>query len=386
MSLLLTRTDSPDRAAPALTRASPGAFLNYQLSAQRVAGEELTGAFGELGVFAAQGVFTNTGVFRSLAGQGSAVRLDTAFTVDFPSRIERVTVGDAVSDGTTWGSAVRFAGIGWSRNFSLRPDLLTTPLLSATGTAVVPSTVDVYVNNQQVSSNAIPPGPFVVDRLPAVTGAGQVRVVVRDALGREQQVTQPFYSSLQLLAAGLSAYEVDLGKVRRDYTTASDHYGPTMGSASYRRGISNAFTLEPHAEFLDQQARTAGLAGAVALGQFAVVNFTAAIGGGSDTSGSLYGIGLERQGARFSIGLNHLAASPGYRQIATAEDPARRFQDRDLVQLGANFQRWGSLVAVIARQSYVDLPNEADRELELQPQSRRAWRAQSDRDAQQPGE
>ncbi len=356
--LALTHTQSAVPASPVLTEASPGAFLNYQLSAQRVAGEDLTGAFAELGVFASQGVFTNTGVFRSLAGQSGSVRLDTAFTADFPKRIERLTVGDAVSDGSTWGSAVRFAGIGWSRNFLLRPDLLTTPMLSATGTAVVPSTVDVYVNNQQVSSSALPPGPFVVDRLPAVTGAGQVRVVVRDALGREQQVTQPFYSSLQLLATGLSQYEVDLGKVRRDYTTASDHYGPTMGSASYRRGISNWFTLETHAEFLDHQARSAGLAGAAALGQFAVVNFTAAAGGGAATSGSLYGIGLERQGARFSVGLNHIAATPGYRQIATAEESSRRFQSRDLVQLGANFHQWGSLVAVLARQTYVDLPME----------------------------
>ena len=253
---------------------------------------------------------------------------------------------------------MRFAGFGWSRNFSLRPDLLTTPLLSASGTAVVPSTVDVYVNNQQVSSSALPPGPFVVDRLPAVTGAGQVRVVVRDALGREQQVTQSFYSSLQLLATGLSQYEVDLGKVRRDYTTASNHYGPTMGSASYRHGISNSFTLETHAEFLDQQARTAGLAGAVALGPIAVINFTAAAGGGTNTSGSLYGLGLERQGARFSVGFNHSAASPGYRQIATAEDGERRFHVRDLVQVGANLHHWGSLVAVLARQSYVDRPKE----------------------------
>ena len=78
-------------------------------------------------------MLTNTGVVRSLAGHGDAVRLDTTFTADFPARMERLTVGDAISDGSTWGSAVHFGGIGWSRNFSVRPDLVTTPLLSATG-------------------------------------------------------------------------------------------------------------------------------------------------------------------------------------------------------------------------------------------------------------
>ena len=115
--LSVTHTESSLRSSPVLTNASPGAFLNYQLSAQRVASEDLSGAFAELGAFTAQGVITNSGVIRSLAGHSGAVRLDTTFTTDFPARIERLTLGDAVSDGSAWGSAVRFAGIGWSRNF-----------------------------------------------------------------------------------------------------------------------------------------------------------------------------------------------------------------------------------------------------------------------------
>jgi outer membrane usher protein len=353
-----TRVSKPQRAAPAVSSASPGAFLNYQLSAQRVAGLNLTGAYAELGVFAAPGVLLNSGVLRSLGGHTESVRLDTSFTMDFPERIERASFGDAISDGSTWGSAVRFGGIGWGRNFSLRPDLLTAPLLSAAGTALVPSTVDVYVNNQKVSSATLPPGPFVIDQLPAVTGAGQVSVVVRDALGREQQVTQPFYSSLQLLAPGLSQYEVDLGKVRRDYTTASAHYGPLMGTASYRRGLSNMFTLEGHAEYLEQRAHAVGVAGAAALGHLAVVNFTAAAGGGPGVSGALYGFGFERQGQRFNFALSASVAGEGYRQISSAEVAALQFRRRDLAQVGVNLQRWGSLAAVVVRQQFTALPTD----------------------------
>ena len=353
-----TRVRTPLRPAPTLASVSPGAFLNYQLSAQRVAGENLTGAYAELGVFTTPGVLLNSGVVRSLGGHTESVRLDTTFTMDFPTRIERATLGDAISDGSTWGSAVRFAGVGWGRNFSLRPDLLTAPLLTASGTALVPSTVDVYVNNQKVSSATLPPGPFVIDQLPAVTGAGQVSVVVRDALGREQQVTQPFYSSLQLLAAGLSQYELDLGKVRRDYTTASAHYGPLMGSGSYRRGITNNFTLEAHGEFLKDQAHAFGVAGAAAIGRLAVVNFTAAAGGGPGSSGELYGLGVERQGARFNIAFSSAVAAAGYRQISSAAALSLRFRRRDLAQLGVNLQRWGSLAAVVVRQEFASLPTD----------------------------
>ncbi|MDE2250545.1 MAG: fimbrial biogenesis outer membrane usher protein [Gammaproteobacteria bacterium] len=351
-----THVSKPRALAPVLGSASPGAFLNYQLSAQRVAGIDLTGAYAELGLFAAPGVLLNSGVLRTLDSHTESVRLDSSYTMDFPARIERLTFGDAISDGSTWGSAVRFGGIGWGRNFSLRPDLITAPLLSATGTALVPSTVDVYVNNQKVSSATLPPGPFVIDQLPAVTGAGQVSVVVRDALGREQQVTQPFYSSLQLLAGGLSQYEVDFGKVRRDYTTASDHYGPLMGSASYRLGVSNALTLEAHGEYLEGRARAAGVAGAAALGHVGVVNFTAAAGGGPGTSGALYGLGFERQGRRVNFALNTSIAGDGYRQISSAEVAALQFRRRDLVQVGLNLHGWGSLAAVVVRQEFTALP------------------------------
>ncbi|MBS0388611.1 MAG: fimbrial biogenesis outer membrane usher protein, partial [Proteobacteria bacterium] len=308
--------------------------------------------------FAARGVLLNSGVVRSLDGQTQAVRLDSSYTMDFPARIERLTLGDAISDGSAWGSAVRFAGVGWGRNFSLRPDLITAPLLTASGTAVVPSTVDVYVNNQKVSSQTLPPGPFIIDQLPTVTGAGQVSVVVRDALGREQQITQPFYSSLQLLAPGLTQYEVDVGKVRRDYTTASAHYGEWMGTASYRRGFSDALTLEAHGEFLDHKAQAVGAAGAVALGHLAVLNFTAAAGGAPGTSGSLYGIGFERQGRRISLAASTSVASDGYRQISSAEVAALQFRRRDLAQVGVNLQRFGSLSAVVARQQFPNLPSD----------------------------
>jgi len=357
-ALMITELQSTPRPEPTLAHASPGAFINYQLSAQQVAGEDLTGAYGEVGVFSAQGVLTSTGIVRSFNGHADTVRLDTTFTADFPQHMERLTLGDAISDGSTWGSAVHFGGVGWTRNFSLRPDLVTTPLLTASGSAVVPSTVDVYVNNQKVSSEALPPGPFIIDRLPAVTGAGQVQVVVRDALGREQIVTQPFYSSLQLLAAGLSQFELDLGKVRRDYTTASSNYGPVMASGSYRRGLSNYLTLEGHAEYLDREAHAAGLAGAAALGHFAVFNFTAATGGGLAASGYLYGLGLERQGPLFSVGFQHAATTPGYLQISSAESPERQFRWRNLAQVGANLQRWGTLAAVVARQKFANEPSE----------------------------
>jgi outer membrane usher protein len=353
-----TRLSAARRPPLLPTAASPGAFLNYQVSAQRVAGESIGGALAELGLFARAGVFANSFVGRRIAGVGEAVRLDSTFTHDSTGRIERLQLGDAISDGGSWGSAARFAGISWGRNFALRPDLLTTPLLSTSGSALVPSTVDVYVNNQRVSSETLPPGPFIIDQLPTVTGSGQVSVVVRDALGREQQVTRPFYSSIQQLARGLDQYRLDVGKLRLDYTLASFHYGALLASGTYRRGLSDLLTGEAHAEYLQHGAHSAGLAFAGALGHWALLNVTAAAGGDATGSGTLLGAGFERRGERLSVLAQHSHASAGYRQLASTLSSFAQFRDRDLLQVGYAAGRAGSGSLAWVRQGGTGLPTQ----------------------------
>ena len=359
-----SRESAPERQHPSVTPASPGAFLNYQLSAQQIQGQITGGVFGEIGAFASPGVLTNTGIGRYAGGQAQFggqqqwVRLDTTFTRDFPDQLETLNVGDAISDPGTWGNAVRFAGIRWSRNFALRPDLLTTPLQTAAGTATVPSTVDVFVNNQLVNSSQLPPGPFVINRLPTVTGAGDVSVVVRDALGREQVVTQSFYSSSTLLARGLSQYSVDVGSVRNNYSLTSDDYGAMLGEASYRRGITNSLTLEAHGEVLKNSAHAAGINAAYGIGHYGVVNVTAAGGADAGGAGWLRGIGAERRSAGTSFIANSLWASPDYAQVGEPLEPAFRLRQRSLAQVGQDFGRFGSLSLAYVRQTYRSAPTQ----------------------------
>jgi outer membrane usher protein len=355
-SLDTTHLSAAERRSPDITPASPGAFLNYQLSAQQIGGQNIGGAFAELGVFAGAGVLTNTAVARYGSDDNQLVRLETTYTHDFPATLETLNVGDAISDGGSWGNAVRYAGVRWSRNFGLRPDLLTTPLLATAGTATVPSTVDVFVNNQLVTSSQLPPGPFVIDRLPTVSGTGDVSVVVRDALGREQVVTQSFYSSTILLAQGLSQYSVNLGKIRDNYGLESNQYGPTLGEVSYRRGITDSFTLEGHGEYLAEDAHAAGLNAALRLGNIGVINFTAAEGGDANGSGWLSGVGIEHRGSNTSFIASSLWASHDFAQVGEPLDPAMRMRQRSLLQTGMGLGSLGSLSLAYVRQTYRDSP------------------------------
>jgi outer membrane usher protein len=357
-SLDMTHLSAAMRRSPDITPASPGTFLNYQLSAQQINGQNIGGAFAELGVFAGAGVVTSTAVGRYGNDDNQLIRLDTTYTRDFPATLDTLNLGDDISDGGSWGNAVRYAGVRWSRNFGLRPDLLTTPLLATSGTATVPSTVDVFVNNQLVTSSQLPPGPFVIDRLPTVSGTGDVSVVVRDALGREEVLTQSFYSSVTLLAQGLSQYSVNLGKIRDNYALESNDYGPMLGEASYRRGITDAITLEGHAEYLAGEAHAAGLNAAFGLGQIGVINFTAANGGDSSGSGFLSGVGLEHRGTNTSFVASSLWASSDFSQVGEPVDPAMRVRQRSLLQIGMGLGSFGSLSLAYVRQIYRASPTQ----------------------------
>ncbi len=357
-SLDTTHLSAAERRSPDITPASPGAFLNYQLSAQQIDGQNIGGAFAELGLFAGAGVLTSTAVARYGNEDNQLVRLDTTYTRDFPATLETLNLGDDISDGGSWGNAVRYAGLRWSRNFGLRPDLLTTPLLATSGTATVPSTVDVFVNNQLVTSSQLPPGPFVIDRLPTVSGTGDVSVVVRDALGREEVLTQSFYSSVTLLAQGLSQYSVNLGKIRDNYALESNDYGPMLGEASYRRGITDAITLEGHAEYLAGDAHAAGLNAAFGLGQIGVINFTGANGGDTSGSGWLSGVGFEHRGTNTSFVASSLWASSDFSQVGEPIEPAMRMRQRSLLQTGMGLGRFGSLSLAYVRQTYRDSPTQ----------------------------
>jgi outer membrane usher protein len=351
-----TRLHTAPAGAAALTPAEPGAFLNYQLSGQRVDHDTSGGAIAELGIFASPGVLTNSGLERTAEGVSQGVRLDSTYTHDFTDRLETFTLGDAISDPGSWGSAVRYGGLHWGTNFGIRPDLVTTPLLSAGGTAVVPSTVDVLVNGQRVSTQQVPAGPFIIDRLPVVTGAGDVRLIVRDALGQEQTITQPFYSGPTLLAAGLSQYAVDVGAARENYTLTSFDYGGALVSGSYRRGLTDSLTLEGHGEMQSGDAHALGVDLATRTGEWGIATVTLAEGGAGRESGWLGGVGIEHRAGRVSLLLNTLYATDGFHRIGDSAPGVTPFKARNLAQLGMSLSHSGSLTVAWVGQTYRGSP------------------------------
>ncbi len=343
---------SGPRSAPILPQT--GGFLNYDLTGTRTAGTSVAAGLFEAGFFSRYGVLTNTMLANDLGRGESWRRLESTYTIDQPDRFTSLRLGDSVTRPGAWGRAVRFGGVQFGTNFNTQPGFVRFPVAAAAGQAALPSTVDVYVNNALVARRNVPPGPFSITNIPVVTGAGDIRVVVRDLLGREQLITTPFYGSTALLRSGLSDYSYEIGVQRNDFALSSNHYGGAVGAATYRRGFTDRLTAEARAEF-DDASRVAGAAAAWRVGNLGVLNATGALSHSDQGAGRLLGYGLEHNSRWFSAGLQSTVTSSGFRQsgMAPEELPRRR---QTAANLGFQFGALGSLSVTHATQEFRDGP------------------------------
>jgi outer membrane usher protein len=333
----------------------PGGFFNYTVSgANDNTGTNWAGLF-EAGYFSRYGVFTNSMLAPDLSQSSSWLRLDSTYTIDYPDKLTSLHLGDYVTQSGAWGRAVRFGGVQYGTNFGTQPGFIRYPVSAAIGQAALPSTVDVFVNNALVSRQSVPPGPFSINNIPTVTGSGEIRMVVRDLLGREQVITQPFYGTTLLLKEGLSAYSYELGSVREDYGVSSDAYGPGIGALTYQHGFTDQFTGEARAEYSGSTG-AAGLSGAYLLGDLATLNANAAFSSGDAGSGHLLGVGVERVTNRFSLGLAGDMASSEFRQSGMAPDELPR-RKQYIGNVGYQMGTAGSVSLTYVAQYFRDQPD-----------------------------
>ncbi|BDA85917.1 fimbrial biogenesis outer membrane usher protein [Aureimonas sp. SA4125] len=264
-------------------QSSYGALLNYSLFAASPSARlrdvaSFNGASGsfEGRMFSPYGVVAQTFVASTDAeGLYETKRLETNWTYSDPQSMRTLRVGDLITGGLDWTRPTRLAGVQIQRNFSLRSDLVTLPIPEISGSAAVPSTVDVYLNGTRRFSKEVAAGPFALTNLPVVTGAGTARVVVRDAAGKESVSETSFFSSPKLLAAGLYDYSAELGFGRQFFGARSNSYDPRpMGSASVRYGFSRWLTVEGHAEG-GADIANGGLGAVLAVGNFGTVSASA---------------------------------------------------------------------------------------------------------------
>jgi outer membrane usher protein len=339
-----TQYSLAQRRAQAAPNGSFGAYLDYDVAYtdDSTLRERALSSLLSPTVFTRRGSLSANVLYQSAdrALANDWTRLDTTWTRDTPDAMSTLRIGDAVTPSGSWARSVRFGGIQWGTNFAIQPNRVMFPQPSISGTAAVPSALEVFVNGALRSQIDVPSGLFRIDDIPVVTGAGLVQVVARDILGREQIITEEFYASERLLRPGLNEYSLSAGALRNEFGTASSDYGDPLFAGALRRGLSDTLTIEGRLEGTDDRI-AAGVSAAAAIRHYGVVSAAIAVSEGDET-GLLWQVGHDYQGRRYRANIRLQGASPGFVQPALPVPGA--FPTLQIVASGGlNLGRRGSL-------------------------------------------
>jgi outer membrane usher protein len=345
MTLSLSDKDSVRAPSPPL-----GGFLNYDfVAATANSHTELSGTL-EASMFSRMGAGVTEYLVHHGDRQTQTVRLETTWTIDRPESASSVRFGDSISGVSAWGGAVRFGGLQWASNYTTRPGFITMPLPGLGGESALPSTLDVYVNNMLRMQSNVPSGPFRVDDVPVITGEGDIRLVVRDLLGRQRVIDQPYYASPEMLRAGLQEFSFETGVIRDNFGIASNDYSRPLVVATDRMGLTNRLTGEIHGEFLKEQ-QTFGVSSSTLLSTLGVLDASAAASHSPLGRGELFGLGFQHSTHRLSLGAHIQYTTQDFVRLGmTPYEPAPRLTSQLFASLGLG--HLGSLSVNRTRQDY----------------------------------
>lgn len=279
------------------------------------------------------------------AGRPTHTRLETRWQRDNPDSLTSLAMGDSITTGTRWSRQVRFGGLHWARNFELNPQLNTEPRSRYSDTAVLPSTVDLYIDGLKQSSQQVTPGDFLLDTLPAITGSGQAQVVITDINGQRRTVQLDLYGAPGMLAEGLSSGSLDIGWMRQNYSLRSDDYAASpMLDAGWRYGINNQLTLALHTE-QQRKLRNVGTGADWLISPSAgILSPHVALSDSTYGKGMQWGIGWQWNGSGTGFSASTVRTDAAFADNArmSGAEPVRR---SDSVWVSHAFPHFGTLGA-----------------------------------------
>ena len=306
-----------------------GAYANYDLygtsnnsalsNQTQLNGQFEANIFNRLGAgftsFSGQNIYTD---IQNGSNATRLIRLETNWIRNFPEEKKSLKFGDSTGRSGVWGRPVKFAGFQFGSNFTTQPGFVTIPLPAFAGTAALPSTTEIYINGLKQSSQTITPGPFQLNNIPFITGAGEATMVIKDMLGRQQIITQPFYATPGLLRPGIEDYTVEMGFIRNNFGIDNASYGKPIAIWTRRIGFSNKLTTELRAEMLPAQ-QTAGMALTYILPVPVALTTAAAVSNSASGSGNFLLLGLDHQSFMgINFGARSQFTSNNFTQIGSA--------------------------------------------------------------------
>jgi len=177
-------------------------------------------------------------------------RGDTRLIKDIENKQIRVQVGDIYPQVQGFMNPQPLGGVSVSRNFSLNPYRLPYPTGVQNFTIQSRSLVNYFVNGSLIRSEYLPAGNYTAKDIPLNNGLNTIIVEATDGLGQKKVFIFRSASSINLLNAGESRFDMSHGipfidqNFNRDYQYSDGK----LTSGFYQYGISSSFSFSGYGQ------------------------------------------------------------------------------------------------------------------------------------------
>lgn len=301
------------------TNVTPGFVLDYNIYGEQPEGARYLSTwvngryYNHLGYLNVSGQYTTSTSY----GQtfSSFRRMNTSIVVNNRQKADKTILGDIQSSSDSGFTGVYMGGVQFSKDYSLRPDLITYPSVSLNGTAATPSTLDFFVNGYQRTETKVGSGPYVINNIPFINGDGTMTVVTTDQTGQKTLTTIPFNVQTDMLRSGLSDYNFSLGGLRYNYGQADERYRNLAFSGTYRHGLTDNATMIYH---VDQTRNLTGVGSGVQYNMNKLGRIDVTLGGsrqGNDSGLREY-INYSKNFPSATLNITHVHSDSAYKELA----------------------------------------------------------------------
>lgn len=171
-----------------------------------------------------------------------------------PSFGSQFSAGELITNGRFF-SGLSYNGVNLATDDRMLPDSMQGYAPVVRGVATTTSKVTVYQNGQQIYQTTVSAGAFAIGDLYPTSYSGDLTVDVNGADGSHSQFTVPFSAIPESMRAGLSRFDVALGRTRDSGEKS------LFSDFTWQHGLSNSTTLNTGIRVADeyQSAMTGGV-------------------------------------------------------------------------------------------------------------------------------
>jgi outer membrane usher protein FimD/PapC len=166
---------------------------------------------------------------------------------DFEGPTLRLAAGDLVAGLPVIAGEADVAGLSLERRYdALQPLRNIRPTGRRQFVLERPARIEIYANGALVQALDVNAGPVDLNRIPALSLSTNISIIVEDATGRRELDSFTLANDIELLAGGISEFNVTAGMMRKPSAGGFAYSATPLLTGQYARGFSDRLTAGGH--------------------------------------------------------------------------------------------------------------------------------------------